>query len=164
MQRVDPSDVPFGLLSSSSSGTPLSERPGPRATVYLVQDDHLLRTQAPVTGANQPADSVRALLDGPSTIQTGNGLSTAIPNRTRLISLDVSGTVATVDLSDAFGEVGGAQQVLAVAQIVYTLTDSPRISAVGFAIMGKPIEVPDGSGSLAGTPRSRSDYRQVAAS
>lgn len=160
VQHVDPEDVPFGLLSTSP--TSAVEPRGPRATIYLVRDDHLARTSASVASSNQPADAVRVLLTGPSTSQTAAGLSTAIPSQTRLISLDVSGTVGTIDLNNAFGDVGGGQQILAVAQLVYTLTASPDITAVRFAIEGKLTEVPDGSGSLADTPRSRSDYQQLA--
>ena len=73
-------------------------------------------------------------------------MSSAIPSQTRLVSLDVTGTTAIVDLNSAFGDLGGAQQILAVAQIVYTLTETPAITAVRFAINDTPIDVPDGSG------------------
>jgi spore germination protein GerM len=89
-------------------------------------------------------------------------LTSDVPSGTRLISLDLSGPVATVDLSSPLGTVGGSDQVLAVAQIVYTLTASRYIDSVRFAINGKAIEVPDSSGSLAKTPRGRADYRRLA--
>jgi spore germination protein GerM len=73
-----------------------------------------------------------------------------------------AGNVATVDVSSEFGTVGGSDQVLAVAQIVYTLTSSRYIDSVRFAINGNPTEVPDGSGSLSGTPRTRKDYPRLA--
>jgi len=115
-----------------------------------------------VFGANVPAEAVRLLLTGPEPAEAAHGLTTDIPSGTRLISLDLTGPVAKVDLSAEFGTVGGSEQVLAVAQIVYTLTASRYIDAVSFAISGKPIEVPDGSGSLSRTPRNRQDYRNLA--
>lgn len=160
VQHVDPKDVPFGLLSTGPTSS--VEAPGPRAAIYLVRDDHLVRASASVASSNQPADAVRVLLTGPSAGQAAAGLSTSIPKETRLISLDVSGTVGTIDLNGAFGDLGGGQQILAVAQLVYTLTTSPAITAVRFAIEGRLTDVPDGSGSLASSPRTRSDYRQLA--
>jgi spore germination protein GerM len=162
-ERIDPASVPYGLLASPSVA-PATPVAGPATTVYLVDGDRLMPAPRRVTGLNVPAEALRALLEGPTPSESAAGLVSDIPTQTRLISLDLNGTVAAVDLSNDFGTTGGSQQVLAVAQIVYTLTASKYINTVAFSLAGKPIEVPDGSGSLSTAPRSRSDYKKEAPS
>lgn len=161
-QTIDPSTVPFALLSPSAAEAASPQARGRPTAVYFVRGDRLVTTLRRVDGDNATAEVVRLLLEGPTRQEAAGNISSDIPEGTRLISLDVAGNVATVDLSDQFGTAGGSDQVLAVAQLVYTLTATGPIRAVQFAIDGKSIEVPDGSGSLASTPRSRADYAQVA--
>lgn len=157
--RVPDSKVPFGLMSSGANGEASQAPHGLATKVYLLRDGRLVPTTRRVVGrANVPAEAVRSLLDGTTARDSAKGITTAIPQETHLLSLDVSGRVATVDLSSEFGAVGGESQAQAVAQIVYTTTASPYIGAVRFAINGRPIEVPDGTGSLSATPKQRSDY------
>jgi spore germination protein GerM len=162
IERLEPSSVPFGLLAPAESGSPAPPPRGPSTNVYLVRNDRLATATRTVLGENVPAEAVRLLLDGPLPEEAVRGLTTAVPSGTRLISLDLARGVATIDLSPEFGTLGGSEQVLAVAQLVYTLTASKYINAVRFAINGKAVEVPDGSGSLARAARSREDYRQLA--
>lgn len=159
--RIDPTTVPFDLLAPSGTAAPEAEA-GRAISIYLVDGDRLVPATRHVTGTNVPARSLGVLFLGPTTAEAAQGYRTAIPSLTRLISLDVSDRVATVDLTKQFGSLGGSDQVLAVAQIVFTLTASPRIRAVTFAIGDTPIAVPDGSGSLDTTARTRDDYPQQA--
>lgn len=156
---IDPSAVPGDLLATDGASPAPSEQ-GLATTVFFVRDGRLAGRPRRVISDNVAAAAVRALLLGPSPKETATGIATAVPSNTRLISLDLTGSVASVDLSDEFGTVGGSQQVLAVAQIVYTLTASRSIGQVRFAIEGRPVEVPDGSGSLSTAPRTRADYPQ----
>jgi spore germination protein GerM len=129
--------------------------------VFFVRGDRLVGANRHVSGDNVPAEAVRLLLAGPLPSEAANGMSSDVPTGTRLISLDLNRSVAAVDMSSEFGSVGGSDQVLAVAQLVYTLTASRYIDAVVFAINGKRIEVPDGSGSLSRAPMRRSDYPRL---
>jgi len=160
-ERIAPAVVPYGLLARSHQ-LPATPSAGPTTTVYLVDGERLVPARRRVTGLNVPAESLRALLGGPNSQESLGGFVSDIPSQTRLISLDLNGAIASVDLSDDFGGAGGSQQVLAVAQIVYTLTASKYIDAVAFSLAGKRIEVPDGSGSLSTSPRSRADYKKEA--
>lgn len=153
--------VPFNLLGTEQVGAQPPSL-GPATLVYYVRKDRIAPVTRHISGSNVPAASVRMILSGPTSPEANDGLASDIPARTRLISLDVTGTVATVDLSKEFGTIGGSDQVLAVAQIVYTVTTSRYINAVSFAINGHRVEVPDGSGSLSMTPRARADYRTLA--
>jgi spore germination protein GerM len=157
LQQIDPANVPSGLLRVNASATPTPV--GPAARVYFVVGARLIPEIRRVVGLNVPSESLRALLLGPSATESAAGVASEIPPETRLISLDLRGKVALVDLGTDFGSAGGSQQVLAVAQIVYTLTASRLIKAVEFSIDGRRIEVPDGSGSLSTAPRTRADYQ-----
>ncbi len=160
LTRLDRKTVPFGLLQTAPPTAPPQGR-GPHASVYFVANGRLVAVSRLVVGQIQQA-AARALIAGPTAAESARGLSSDVPAQTRLTSLDLTGSVATVDLSDEFGAVGGSDQVLAVAQFVYTLTASHYIDSVRFAINGKFIEVPDASGSLSSQPRSRKDYRSLA--
>lgn len=159
-RRIDPSTVPYGLLASRPA-TPTAPQSGPRVAIYLVSGDHLVARSRQITGLNVPAEALRSLLRGPTPAESTHGLASSVPAQTRLYSLDLRGSIATVDLSETFGTAGGSQQVLAVAQIVYTVTASRYINAVEFSVAGKPIEVPNGSGSLAPGARERSDFQDL---
>jgi spore germination protein GerM len=66
--------------------------------------------------------------------------------------------VGTVDLGGSFGQVGGQEQILAVAQLVFTATSVPGIVKVQFTLGGRPVEVPAGDGTLTQGPLGRSDF------
>lgn len=160
--RIDPSTVPYGLLNESGTAAP-DELFGRAVPIFLVDGDRLVSVTRHVSGTNVAQHSLGALLLGPTAIEASRGYRTAIPSDVRLISLDYVGdTVASVDLTPAFGAISGSDQVLAVAQIVFTLTASSRIHAVQFAVADKPVAVPDGHGTLDTAPRTRADYRAQA--
>lgn len=160
-QPVPSASVPFGLLNAHTP-RPSPTPNGPVGDVYFLRGGHLVAVHRRVEGIDPPAELLRSLLAGPRTKETAAGLSTAIPSQTALLSLDLVGTTATVDLNAQFGSVSGTDEVDAVAQIVYTVTASPYIQAVRFSIAGKPVDVPDASGSLSLAPRTRADYRALA--
>ena len=78
------------------------------------------RTQAVAAAAMQE------LLQGPTSADAGIGLATSIPAGTTLNGVSVAGGVATVDLSPRLSTRAG------LAQVVYTLTQFPTVTAVRF--------------------------------
>lgn len=161
-QGIDPSRVPFDLLQSRQP-TAQPPRRGPVTPLYFVHGRRLVAVPTHVRGLPVATDILRQLLVGPTTARIRAGDATLIPPRTSLLALRVLGGTASVNLSRAFVQnSGSSDQVLAVAQIVYTLTARPPIKRVSFAIEGRAIEVPDARGRLSAKPRSRSDYRSLA--
>ncbi len=71
--------------------------------------------------------------------------------------------VANVDLGAKFLEILPADQILAIAQIVCTLTGLPGIGQVRFTQQGHATEVPRADSSLTDAPVSRDDYRALLA-
>ena len=55
-------------------------------------------------------------------------------------------------------QVVGPDQTLAIAQVVYTVTQQPGVTGVTFAIGGKAIEVPTAAGAQVPGPVGRADY------
>ena len=150
--------VPFGLLDPEAPSL-APPAPGPGAeqvTLCFVRDGRLVTVdtelaapvslRAPLDAlATPPADAARlvrtALLD-PS-----------IVNDVRLV-----GGIARVDLVPAVSALPADEQLLAVAQIVCTLTGRPGIGQVSFTLEGARLAVPNVDGSLITSPVARDDY------
>ena len=66
--------------------------------------------------------------------------------------------IARVDLNTDFAQIAPADQILALAQVVCTLTNIPAVEKVRFTLDGDPVDIPRGDGSLTSEPVSRSDY------
>ncbi len=159
-QAIPRGQVPFQLLapnlSSTTTTAPLGDVTVP---IFLVDpSQHLTPRQRDVASPAPLASVINALLAGPTSSETAVGIQTSIGDEVRLLSATVSGDVATVDFNRAFGEITGTQQVLAVAQVVYTTTQQPGVSGVIFEIAGARTEVPVGSGAQVAGPVVRSQF------
>ena len=86
-------------------------------------------TQALATGL------VEKLLEGP----TEEGLKSAIPSGTSLLSLETRGGRAIVDLSASYGSLSGIALTLADYAITLTLTQLPDIHAVEITVRGNQL-------------------------
>ncbi len=71
------------------------------------------------------------------------------------------GGIARVDLGPAVSALPGGEQLLAVAQIVCTLTGRPGVGQVSFTLEGASLAVPKGDGSLVTSPVARDDYASL---
>jgi spore germination protein GerM len=158
-RRLDAQNVPFELLGPTTTTTVPAAGPTREVTIFLAQEEGLL---AEVTREVEAPASLRkalhALLAGP--LAEESSLSTAITTETTLLHLrgPVDGLV-TIDLSREMLDVTGRQQILALAQVVYTATAYPGVERVLFQFDGEPREVPNGEGTLTSTPLGRLSYR-----
>ena len=132
-------------------------------SVYFLRGDRIgvaTREIAPTAGAM--AAAMRALLAGPNP-QERRTLTTAIPERTRLLGVDVAGGIATVDLTRQFVLGGGSLSLQArVAQVVPTLTQFPAVIRVAFRIEGRPAEAIGGEGVIVDPAVDRDDFEDLA--
>lgn len=112
------------------------------------------------TGPAVGRAAIEELLARPTDFEANAGVGTAVPPGTRLLDLDIAGGIATVDLSEEYGSTGGGTmgESLAVAQVVYTLTQFPTVSGVNFMIEGTPIEMTPGHGIDLSEPQRRKDW------
>lgn len=111
------------------------------------------------------AETVKALLGGPTAAESRAGYSTAIPEQTRFLGLviDEAG-IAKVDLSRDFESGGGSLGLtLRLAQVTCTLDQFPTVNGVRFALAGELVDVFSGNGIVLDKPVTCDSYRQFVA-
>jgi hypothetical protein len=155
-RRIDPDEVPFGLLSASPTPEPSAPRGSERRQVFFVRDTGLVGVSRGLAAPTVTA-LIGALLGGPTDDESSRGLRTAIPAGTVLHGTQRAGDLVTLDLSDQLLQVRGAEQTLAIAQIVFTATAAPGVRSVQLRLNGQSLQVPRGDGTLSDTV-GRSDY------
>ena len=113
------------------------------------------RRQLPAD-VNIVTNALDSLLAGPSAAETDAGLSTAIPNLTRVRGTGLMGDVLVVNLSGSYSALGPQfSSELRVAQIVYTVSVFPV--RVLFQIDGQPARAIGGF-ILPDRPVTRDDF------
>jgi germination protein M len=106
--------------------------------------------------------AMKALLEGPTDAEKQAGMFSSIPDGTTLLGLDISESVATVDLSKEYASGGGSLSMLMrLAEVVFTLTQFPTVDGVSFKLDGQPITVLGGEGIIIDHPMSRADYEDM---
>jgi peptidoglycan hydrolase-like protein with peptidoglycan-binding domain len=131
----------------------------PRATVYFLQGEQLSAVRR--AGSRAPLrTSVQALLRGPAAAEWGRGLRNAVPAGTRLLGVDLDGTVATVDVSRGF--LSRSDTALAgIAQLVYTATGVRGVGSVWIRIDGRPLAAIPGARLSLDRPLDRAALRPL---
>lgn len=129
-------------------------------SVYLLREEDLIVGEGREPAAEGVAgEALRALLEGPNEFEVGVGLTSAVPEGTRLLGVTIDGAVARVDLSSEFESGGGSQSMQArVAQVVYTATQFALVDAVRFAVDGEDVDALGGEGLVVEEPLTRRDF------
>ena len=152
------------IAPPSPSPTP---SPTPTPTTTIVRAYFLLRDGSGGEVVNEPTlvpvlrtvprstatarAAVKVLLAGPSAKERAprRPITTLIPAGTKLLGIEISRGLATVDLSAEFASLspddawdGGSYSLHGrVAQVVYTLTQFAAVDRVNFKLDGKPVKV-----------------------
>ena len=109
-------------------------------------------------------ENLDALGRGPNRNEVDVGLRSTLPDESRFPDVSVSRGTATVDLGRRFTALSGEDQVIALAQLVYTITGQPGIGLVRFTLDGRPTEVPRANGELtAGSRMTLAPWRRARA-
>lgn len=133
------------------------------AAIWFVRDTVLDQVQHRVA-APATADTVVAeLLLGPTEGEQGRSFRSAIPDATVVVSASTAGGLATVELAPEFAEIPVADQVLAVGQLVLTLTDLRGVGRVRFQVDDAVVAVPLPTGEASDQTVSRDDYVELIA-
>lgn len=145
--------------------TPTSQpRPAPDGTaavrIYLVKDGRLF----PVIRRSRPSsqDVLALLAAGPTAQEAATGLRSAVPAQPLAARFDPadSGTVL-VSATVGFTTLPAHDQLLATAQLVWTLTEVRAVPRVRVVLDGRPVAVPTDGGPST-LPVRRTDFRSVA--
>jgi spore germination protein GerM len=162
---VNSHDVPFHLLSPVAPTSTTTTEP---AVTYVPESIYLLGANGAVVVVQRdvafPATLdavVTSLIAGPTTQEVAAGFTTALPSTGKVLSTSLTGSVATLNLSTAFGQIGGASETVAVGQLVLTTTSQPGITAVSFEINGNPISVPTANGAVTAQPVTAAQYQTL---
>jgi hypothetical protein len=148
--------APAGAAGAAAGAAPAAG-PTTELPIFFVRDGKLgvARRQIPAD-LNIVTNALDSLLAGPNAAEADAGLSTAIPNLTRVRSTGLMGDVLVVDLSGSFSALGpqfSSEQ--RVAQIVYTVSVFPV--RVLFQIDGQPARAIGGY-ILPDRPVTRDDF------
>lgn len=153
--------VPFGLLDRSA--VPLVPPPaGPIAdpvALCFVRNGRLVVTLSSLTAPVSLQDTIEALAASP--IGVDPPVRTAVTDISFVHDVKLAGGVARIDLDQRVSELSGEEQLLAVAQIVCTLTGRPGVGQASFSLEGVPLAVPRGDGALGTSPVARDDYSSL---
>lgn len=155
-EPLPPDVLPSELRQSS----PSSAAPTPTATtvpVYLVEGSRLVREERPAR-SRTVEQALAALLTAGN---TQGSRRSAVPPGTVVEGLDRRGELLSVDLSASFAQVRGRDQLLAVAQLVWTATEFPPVRQVDVLVDGRRIQLPVEQGEVSSGPARRDDYRSV---
>lgn len=155
-------ELPYDLEEPATTAPPATSPADVRsAVVFLVRDDELVAVPRAVA---DPADLNGLLAElaaplGPA--DTNSGIRRALNDASMLGEVNRTASVATVELNESFDELAPHEQVLALGQIVFTLTERDEVDRVQFSRDKVPLTIPTASGSLVDGPVSRYDYRSL---
>ncbi len=172
--KVDKVDPPFGLdqtlpstttiapttteLATTTTGLDTSTTGVPTETVrlYFITSGQLNFVPTPLPAGPSLGQIVAALQAGPPNNELGVGLRNALPDDVEIRATDNNAGVAIVVLPEGFFDgMPVADQRLATAQLVLTLTDSRGIGQVQFNLA---VQKPSGALTPAGQSLSRNDF------
>jgi hypothetical protein len=162
-----PADVPFDLLAEIPETTS-STSPGPsgasttKTNIFLVQGERLAPVERTVPAPPSADTVLETLVRGPTRTEGSLGLRSALVGDDVVRSGAVSGGIATVDLGAGFNDIVGRDQIMALAQIVSTVTSLPGVGRVRFTLAGQPVGVPRGDGATTTETVSIDDYATLA--
>jgi hypothetical protein len=161
---AQPGSVPYDLLGDGPPATaiPQVSTLTEKATIFLVQGERLAPVQRELPAPVSVDSVLEALAAGPTTTEVQLGLRTALLTSDLMRSGGVTGGIATVDLGQPFTEITGRDQIVALAQIVSTVTGLPGVGRVRFTFDGQPVGILRGDGAVTTETVSRDDYATLA--
>jgi len=147
-------DRPSSLITDPPGGVRATES----TTVWFIADDELQPVTRRLASPVEAADMLGALLEGVSPAESARALRSAVPSGDMVRSVATSEGRADVDLAVEFADIPAGDQLLALAQIVYTLTDLRGIGRVRFTVDDVPVVVPLPDGESTEGSVSRDDF------
>ena len=150
--------------STSQVGTPAVEPPRTQSvTVYLIRDERLVAVvRAVEPGPDRLTSALRALFRSVDAAERSQDLRSLLPANTAAPAWMVEPDGLRLELPETLDGLDTQDQVFAVAQVVYTVTENSDADRVAFVRQGLPVDVPDADGRLLKRPVTRQDYGRFA--
>jgi len=155
---LDKQSIPYGLLSPDSTTTSTVAVPAAQVTVYFESSKGLVAVKRSISAGATVKAALSELTKGPTAAEASNGLQSPISTVTPLTVKRIQNGIVSIDLPSSFASLGGQDQIIAAAQLVYTATAIAGVTAVTVLIGGQPAQVPAAGGALAPGPLTRGDY------
>lgn len=136
-------------------------------TLYFISGGQLKGYPRPLATPLTTNSVLTALQEGPPSGDPGVGIRSAIPTKGQAVikSTEDNSGVATIELPPGFFErTPPEDQLLAIGQLVLTVTEVGGIGQVLFVQSGSPLQVPRGPGgglSNGTEPLARRDYQEL---
>jgi len=158
--------VPYDLLAAPTTTT--TQPPPPttttlpwRTNLWYVAGDRLVPAPRQLLEQPEVDQVLRLLLRGPAEddlplVRSAVGLGDAT------VAGPPAGGTLTIDLAADFGARSSSEQILALGQLVFTVTEVPGVGRVVFRIDGAELAVPLPNGQLAAGSVSRDDFAVLA--
>ncbi|GBE22979.1 MAG TPA: hypothetical protein ENH00_08115 [Actinobacteria bacterium] len=158
------------VTTTSPSASTKEETAGPyQSLVFMLHDSGGSEPAAgpflaPVAGNTRNLEeTIEALLGGLTPSEIDLGITSAVPENTRLNSVRVDDGIATVDLTSQFSAgVGTFSMRARLAQLVYTVTGyDPAITGVRLELDGTPVSVFSSDGIVLDDPMTRVSFEDL---
>jgi hypothetical protein len=162
---LDAAEVPYDLLAAPTTTT--TEPPPPttttlpwRTNLWYVAGERVVPAPRQLREQPDVAQVLRLLLNGPSDDQPL--VRSALDTGDATVAGQPVGGTLTIELRPDFGARSPSEQVLALAQLLFTVTEVPGVGRVVFRIGDADLAVPLPNGQLAQGSVSRDDYAVLA--
>jgi hypothetical protein len=160
---IDPGIVPRGLRTSASTvPAVISDVPKGNVTLYLELGQGLVAVDRAAPAPVSLRNVLRVLTRSPTRSEQTKGMLNPLSTAKPIVLRSLANGTAVVDLPSTFTDLGGQDQIMAVAQLVYTVTAFPGVDQVSVLVNGQPASVPTATGSLDPGPLMRADYVALA--
>ncbi|WP_419926644.1 GerMN domain-containing protein [Candidatus Poriferisocius sp.] len=163
-RALDLSRLPDNLVATAEppEPTPLVTQ---EVFIYLIDENNLLwAARREVASPARPITVLEALFSAPNEAETEQALSTALPADVEVVSVDADqpNDLVTVALeSEVFEErLEGENRQLAVAQLVFTSTETTGATRFSLLLNGNPVPLPTDDGE-SDVPVTRDGFQSV---
>jgi spore germination protein GerM len=155
--------IPSQLRSHGepASGPPTASPGRPAVQVTFVRRDRLVAfiRESPTTAPSDRLTAViQALMAGPNETEQANGITSALPAGLTLTVADTRGRRIVLELAGESETRSATENVLAVGQIVLSVTALPTVDEVTFQRDGVAVEALLADGALTTEPLTAADY------
>ena len=153
--------------STTAATTTTVAIPEVESAIYLFFEGYPVAPGPYLAAVSRPGigdlgEALVSLLEGVTKEEAMMGLSSTIPEGTKLLGVEVVEGVALVDLSLEFKSGGGSLSMMGrVAQIVYTATRFEEVDSVRFLLEGTPLDVLGGEGLIIDEPQTRTAWTDL---